>query len=94
MENISELILYTLKNCEKSARLKTMLNRHNIKFVEKNQNTNEVKIELKKVHRSFIVGPVIRYMDTTYEYYQIFEDDGSINEEIISTISNKNKKTQ
>jgi glutaredoxin len=89
---MSEIILYTLKNCQKSERLKSTLRRLDIKFVEKNLNTKEVVNELQNYRRSLLVGPMIRYMNNIYEYYQIFEDDGTVNPEILQSISGKKAK--
>jgi arsenate reductase-like glutaredoxin family protein len=87
-----DVILYTLKNCQKSERLKATLNKLGIKFVEKNRNTQEAIAELKNYHCSLLFGPVIRYMSTIYEYYQIFDDDGKVNPQIINAISEKKEK--
>lgn len=86
---MTEITIYTMKNCPNCDKLKATLKGLGIEFEEKDLETKDSIIDLRVLGCFPQEAPVLRFGRTCYESPKLFGEDGTVNRHIIHAISGK-----
>ncbi len=85
-KTLSEMIVYTSRECIKCAMLKKWLQSRNLRFVEKSLEDVDVMADLVMRNAVVLSAPALEVEEAVFTEDQIFDENGAIKNKLLETL--------